>query len=548
MNFLATLVLFLPMVGLVTVMIFSKTDTEVKYTTFGFSIATFIASLIMWAAFDLSNPALQFVQRWNWLNVTIGELAISSDYYVGVDGLSLLLVVLTTFILPIAILGSFNSNIFAERGRQKLYYILLLLLEWAMLGVFMVQDLIVFYVFWEVTLVPMYFLIGIWGAEERVYAAVKFFLYTMAGSILMLIAILFVGNVAGTFILPEILEQVAANPNLWNEFGGAASASTVTSALLFFGFFVAFAIKVPIFPFHSWLPDAHVQAPTAGSVILAGVLLKMGTYGLVRFNLSMFPQDSVRFAPFIAILGVIGILYGAWVSYAQDNVKKLVAYSSVSHLGFVVLGIFALNAQGIQGATLQMVNHGISTGGLFLMVGILYERWHTKEMADYGGVWKLMPVFGGISLVIALSSMGLPGLNGFIGEFTILLGSIGSLVLGFFFTLFATIGVILAATYILKMFQHVYMGDVKEAPHADDHTYKLHWSELAALIPILIAIFLIGVQPGGFFDVMNSSTNQLVEHVEDLGFLRGTETAAGDGTAIRLDVAAAADPDPAAGE
>ncbi|MCA9912737.1 MAG: NADH-quinone oxidoreductase subunit M, partial [Anaerolineae bacterium] len=295
---------------------------------------------------------------------------------------------------------------------------------------------------------------------------------------------------------------------------------------LFFGFFIAFAIKVPIFPFHSWLPDAHVQAPTAGSVILAGVLLKLGTYGLVRFNLQMFPLESVQAAPLIAALGVIGILYGAWVSYAQTNVKKLVAYSSISHLGFVVLGIFALNSQGIQGATLQMVNHGISTGGLFLMVGILYERYHTKEMSAYGGIWKVMPLFGGLSLIVALSSMGLPGLNGFIGEFTILLGSLGSNVLGFFYTLLGTVGVILAAVYILKMYQHVYMGEFKAPPahdgHGDhdahdeeNHGLKLHWTELAALVPLLVAIFWIGLQPGGFFDVMGAKTSDLAANVEE---------------------------------
>lgn len=516
-GFLTTLILFLPMVGF-TILLFlnEKEQLEgIKWTTFGFSFVTFVLSLVMWYQFDNSVSGLQFVHQWNWLNIDVAGVAISSDYYVGVDGLSILLVVLTTFIMPIAIMGSFKAGVLEERGRQKLYYALLLLLEWAMLGVFMIQDLIVFYVFWEVTLVPMYFLIGIWGSEDRVYAAVKFFLYTMAGSILMLIAILFVGNTVGSFILPDILAAVKANPYIWNEATGAASSSTITGSLLFAAFFIAFAIKVPVFPFHSWLPDAHVQAPTAGSVILAGVLLKMGTYGLVRFNLQMFPAESVQFAPFIAFLGVVGILYGAWVSYAQDNVKKLVAYSSVSHLGFVVLGIFALNSQGIQGATLQMVNHGISTGGLFLIVGILYERWHTKEMADYGGVWKLMPLFGSIALVISLSSMGLPGLNGFIGEFTILLGAVGSNYLNFFFTLFGTIGVILAATYILKMYQHVFQGDVQEAPHADEKTYKLHWTELVVLVPIVIATFWIGLQPGGFFDNMNASTNELVAHVEE---------------------------------
>jgi NADH-quinone oxidoreductase subunit M len=515
-GFLTTLLLFMPMVGFIVLLFINeKTQREaIKWVAFGFSIITLVLALVMWSQFDNSQAGLQFTEDWQWLNLQVGGYSIVSHYNVGVDGLSILLVVLTAFIMPIAILASFKSGVIAERGREKLYYSLLMLLEWAMLGVFVIQDLIIFYVFWEVTLVPMYFLIGIWGSEDRVYAAVKFFLYTMAGSILMLIAILYIGNVVGSFQLPDIIAAVQANPNIWNGGTAAASSGTVTGSLLFFAFFIAFAIKVPVFPFHSWLPDAHVQAPTAGSVILAGVLLKMGTYGLVRFNLQMFPVESVQWAPFIGVLAVIGIIYGAWVSYAQDNVKKLVAYSSVSHLGFVVLGIFALNSAGIQGATLQMVNHGISTGGLFLLVGILYERWHTKDMAAYGGVWNLMPLFGSIALVIAFSSMGLPGMNGFIGEFTILLGSVGSKYLNFFYTLFGTVGVILAATYILKMYQHVFMGEKKEAPHADENTYKLHWTELAVLIPILIAIFWIGIQPGGFFDNMAASTNALVANIE----------------------------------
>jgi len=556
-GFLTTLILFLPMVGFTILLFLNEKEQKeaIKWTAFGFSVITFVLSLAMWAGFDNSEAGLQFVQRWTWIDLQVGGVNITSDYFVGVDGLSILLVVLTTFIMPIAIMGSFRAGVLEERGRQKLYYALLLLLEWAMLGVFFIQDLIVFYVFWEVTLVPMYFLIGIWGSEERVYAAVKFFLYTMAGSILMLIAILFVGNYTGTFYLEGAAEEgqpagiivqieefntlneangLPADRSFWN-YGsaenaftaanggevedlteaGPLSAGTVTGLLLFSAFFIAFAIKVPVFPFHSWLPDAHVQAPTAGSVILAGVLLKMGTYGLVRFNLQMFPVEAVQATWLIGILAVIGILYGAWVSYAQDNVKKLVAYSSVSHLGFVVLGIFALNSQGIQGATLQMVNHGISTGGLFLIVGILYERYHTKEMAAYGGIWKLMPLFGSIALVVSLSSMGLPGLNGFIGEFTILMGSVGSNYLGFWYTLFGTIGVILAATYILKMYQHVFMGDVIEAPHADEDTYKLHWTELAVLVPILVVSIWIGIQPGSFFDNMGASTNELVDYVDD---------------------------------
>jgi NADH-quinone oxidoreductase subunit M len=499
---LTTVTLMLPMVGLVVLLFMNEERNReaLKWTAFGFSIATFLVSLLMALSFDTANPDLQMVQRIEWLP------AYGISYYVGVDGLSLLLVLLTTLIMPIAIMSSFRSGIFEERGREKLYYIFMMLLEWAMIGVFVLQDLIIFYVFWEVTLVPMYFLIGIWGAEERVYAAVKFFLYTMAGSILMLLAILFVGNAAGTFAVPEIVAMVQAG-TLTFPFDGIFSEQSY----LFLGFLIAFAIKVPVWPFHSWLPDAHVQAPTAGSVILAGVLLKMGTYGMIRFNLPMFPEATVQWAPFMAGLGVIGIIYGAWVCYAQTDIKKLVAYSSVSHLGFVVLGIFSLTSQGIQGATIQMVNHGISTGGLFLMVGMLYERRHTKAMAAYGGIWKAMPLFGGISLIISLSSMGLPGLNGFVGEFTILLGTFASEILGFVFALFATIGIILAAVYMLYLFQRVFMGELDKPEN--QNLPPLHWQEVAVFVPILIMIFWVGLQPSAFFDVMDAATSQLVAQI-----------------------------------
>jgi NADH-quinone oxidoreductase subunit M len=502
---LATVVLFIPIVGLI-ILLFLREDTQheqIKWTALGASLVTFVASILLWIGYNPAQPGLQYVQKMDWLPST------GISYYLGVDGLSILLILLTTFIMPLAILSSFNVHVLHERGRVKLYFIFMLLLEFAMIGVFMAQDLFMFYIFWEITLVPMYFLIGIWGAEQRVYAAIKFFLYTMAGSILMLLAILYVGINAHTFSVPEIIAGVQ-NGTIVFPFDGLFSPQS----FLFLGFLIAFAIKVPIWPLHSWLPDAHVQAPTAGSVVLAGVMLKLGTYGIVRFCLPMFPQASVAWAPVVAVLAVIGIIYGAWVSYAQTDVKKLVAYSSVSHLGFVVLGIFALNAQGIQGGILQMVNHGISTGGLFLLVGMLYERRHTKALDAYGGIWKVMPLFGGLSLIIALSSMGLPGLNGFVGEFTILLGSMGSTTLGFFFTLFATIGVILAAVYILYMFQKVFMGEVVN--EENKHLEPITWQEYAVLIPIIVVIFWIGLQPAVFFHAMDASVNQVVQQVSNV--------------------------------
>jgi NADH-quinone oxidoreductase subunit M len=374
-----------------------------------------------------------------------------------------------------------------------------LLLEVGMVGVFLAQDLFLFYIFWEFTLVPMYFLIGIWGGGQRMYAAIKFFLYTMAGSILMLLAILWLGINQGTFYVPDLvaLGGIPGDVQYW----------------LFLAFAAAFAIKVPMWPLHSWLPDAHVQAPTAGSVILAGVLLKMGTYGFLRFNLPLFPQASVQLAPTMATLAVIGIIYGAIVSYSQKDVKKLVAYSSISHLGFVMLGLFALNAQGVEGAILQMVNHGISTGALFLIVGFIYERRHTRELDEFGGLWQVMPVFAVITLIVSLSSMGLPGLNGFVGEFTILLGAWGAGQAGgslgsVWYTAIAAVGVILAAVYILYMFQAMFLGPITKK--VNETLKDLTWRELAIIVPLLVLIFWIGLYPKPFFDLMHPTVEQFL--------------------------------------
>lgn len=494
---LVTVVFMLPLVGVLPLLfVRSLSEHTMKWLTLTVSLVTFGLSLLLLYNFDTRVAGLQMVQKWDW----ISSDSFTIRYYVGVDGISIWLVLLTTFIMPISILASFEPI----KDRVRLYYIFMLLMEWAMIGVFVAQDLFLFYVFWEVTLIPMYFLIGIWGSEDRIYAAIKFFLYTMAGSLLMLLAILWLGNEAGTFSLPEIFAKLNS---------GELSFSPSTERWLFLAFAIAFAIKVPMWPLHSWLPDAHVQAPTAGSVILAGVLLKMGTYGFVRFNLPLFPEASETFAPYIALLAVIGIIYGAWVSYGQDNVKKLVAYSSISHLGFVMLGIFALNSSGIQGGILQMVNHGISTGGLFLMVGMLYERRHTKMMNAFGGIWRAMPLFSGLSLVIVLSSMGLPGLNGFVGEFTILLGSAGSQVLSLWFTVAAAVGIILAAVYMLYMFNTVYMGELDK--EENKRLTDLNWQELWSLIPIVIMVFAIGLQAGFFFNYMDSSVRDLVQYLGD---------------------------------
>jgi len=488
------LVTFFPLVGVLALLFIpAEKKDALRWTALAASLATFGLSIWMLTLFDKSNPDLQLGFSLPWIQVAGWNIR----FAMGIDGLSILLVLLTTFLTPISILSTWA----AVQERVKDFMIFFLLLEVGMLGVFLAQDLFLFYIFWEFTLVPMYFLIGIWGGPRRIYAAIKFFLYTMAGSILMLLAILWLGIYQGTFSVPELIAKggIPANLQLW----------------LFLAFAAAFAIKVPMWPLHSWLPDAHVEAPTAGSVILAGVLLKMGTYGFLRFNLPMFPEAAVKAAPWMALLAVIGIIYGAAVSYAQKDIKKLVAYSSVSHLGFVMLGLFALNPQGIEGGILQMINHGLSTGALFLLVGMVYEQTHTREFSVYGGLWKVMPIFGTVMLIVSLSSMGLPGLNGFIGEFAILLGAFGSAAIGSpWFAGLAAAGVIMAAIYILYMFQKIFLGPegsiVKEVKEHGHSLRDLNWREIVTVTPLLVLIFWIGLYPKPFFELMAPAVEKLM--------------------------------------
>jgi len=490
-----SLLVLLPLAGSVAVLLLGQgRDALVRQAALAVSVLTFALSLVVWWQFNPASADYQLVERHSWLP----DFGIS--YHVGIDGISLLLVVLTAFLTPIALLGSWVS--IEKRVREFSFF--MLALEAAMIGVFISLDLFLFYLFWDAMLIPMYFLIGVWGYDRRVYASIKFILYTMAGSVLMLVAIIWLAYYHQTVVGLPSFDLV----DLY-----ALHVPPALQMWPFLAFTVAFAIKVPLFPFHTWLPDAHVEAPTPGSVILAGVLLKMGTYGLLRFSFPLFPQAALQFAPYLAMLAVVGIVYGALVAMVQPDMKKLVAYSSVSHLGFVVLGLTAFNVNGVQGAVYQMLAHGISTGGLFLIVGMLSDRRHTRLISEYGGLKAVMPQLVAAFLLITLASVALPGMNGFVGEFLILLGSFGGAIVkpAGVYTAIAATGVILSAVYMLWMFQRVNYGPLTNAKNRG--LRDLSPREWAVIAPMCAIAIYMGIAPGVFLRPMEASVRKTVEHV-----------------------------------
>ncbi len=484
-------VLFLPLAGFFLLLLIPREREEtIRRVALVVSLVTFVVSLALLAGFDRAKPGFQFTTDLPW----IASPAIR--YHIALDGVSLWLVLLTTLLTPIGILISWRS---IDR-RVKEFFALFVLMEFGLVGVFIALDLFLFYVFWEVSLVPMYFLIGVWGHGRRVYAAVKFFLYTMAGSMMMLAALIWIYNRAGTFDYVELIQLLSS---------GALPFTRLEEALLFLGFFLAFAIKVPLFPLHTWLPDAHVEAPTAGSVMLASVMLKMGCYGLIRFCLPLFPSASRNFAPWIIVLAIVGILYGALVALVQPNMKKLVAYTSVSHLGFVVLGVFSFTQLGMDGAIYQMLNHGISTGALFALVGCLYERRHSLEIRDYGGVATPAPQLATAFLITSLASMGLPMLNNFVGEYLVLQGAAQA---NFRWAVFAAIGVILSACYMLWLYQRVFFGDTPE--HVSSHMHDMTGREWAAMVPLLVLMVWMGTWTQTFLPPITASSAQILDQTK----------------------------------
>lgn len=488
---LPTILLVLPTVGFLIALLIPRSSPQgSRNWALVISLITFLASLALPLTFDRNNGGEQFALNVPW--ITTPDI----HYYVAADGIGLWLVLLSTFLTPICVLISWRFI----QNRVKEFYAFLLLLEVGLIGVFIAQDLFLFYVFWEISLVPMYFLVGIWGHERRIYAAVKFFLFTMTGSVLMLAAIIYLYNRAGTFSYPALIEMLQA---------GRLTFAPTEQLLLFLAFFLAFAIKVPLFPLHTWLPDAHVEAPSAGSVMLASVMLKMGTYGILHFCLPLFPSAARTCAPWIVVLAIIGIIYGALVSLVQPNMKKLVAYSSVSHLGFVVLGIFSFTQLGFDGAVYQMLNHGISTGALFVLVGLLYERRHSLEIADYGGVATAAPWLSTAFLITTLASIGLPTLNNFVGEFLVLQGAA---LANYKWAIYAAIGVILSACYMLWLYQRVFYGEVREEVRS--HLPDLNLREWAVVVPLVAMMVWMGVYSQTFLPPVGKTTARVLSQTQ----------------------------------
>ena len=481
-----TWVTFVPLAGALLIWLAARSDASARFMALGVAVVDLILSLHLVRHFNVTQATDQFVEHVAWL--AGGRIS----YSLGLDGVSLWLVILTTVLGPLVILSTWTA--ITHRVREAMGF--LLFLQAAMIGTFLARDMLLFYIFWEAMLIPMYFLIGIWGGKRRIYASVKFFIYTMVGSVFMLVAILYMSVQAGSMALADfMLLDLGAEQQTW----------------LFIAFALAFAIKVPMFPLHTWLPDAHVEAPTAGSVILAGILLKMGTYGLLRFAIPLFPTATLALGPWLAWLAVIGIIYGALVAMVQKDVKKLVAYSSVSHLGFVVLGLFSLTTTGAVGGVYQMLAHGLTTGALFLLVGVIYERRHTREIADFGGLAHQMPAFATVFMFVTLGSIGLPGLCGFTGEFMILFGSFGSTLLPHakLLVVLASTGVVLGAIYMLWMYQRVFLGRLSN--EANRGLPDLNLREWAVLLPIMILIVVLGVKPAPLVDRMTPSVERLLQ-------------------------------------
>ena len=506
-----SVITYLPLAGALLMLFINKENTgAIKAFATIVAAVDFVLSVPLWFYFDRKASGLamfQFREVGSWIP------SLGVKYSFGIDGIALLLILLTTMMGLIAVYSSYT----AINHREKEYYILLLLLQTGMIGVFCALDFFLFYVFWEVMLVPMYFLIGIWGGQRRLYAAIKFFLYTLAGSVVMLLSILalYFFNTSG---IPFLNIKGLGNAPSFDVLQFHQIGHLISPQLqfwIFLGFFLGFAIKVPMFPFHTWLPDAHVEAPTAGSVILAAVLLKMGTYGFVRFALPILPDGTRQMIVPIVTLSIIGIIYGALVSLVQKDMKKLVAYSSVSHLGFVMLGMFALNPMGLRGSVLQMINHGISTGALFLLVGIVYEQRHTRLISEYGGLAKQMPMYATLFLIAALSSMGLPALNGFIGEFTILLGVANA---NIWWAVFAAVGIVLGAAYLLWLYQRVFWGPLDNP--ANKLLKDVNKRELLTLLPLVACMVWIGIAPAPFFEMIEQPVDYIVQKVDPGYFKR----------------------------